>query len=114
MDDDGYITLVDRMKDMIITGGQNVYSAEVENALAGHPAVADVAVVGRLHEVYGETVVAVVTLRENQQLTLEELREYAHDRIADYKLPRELVIAEIPRNPSGKILKHRIRDEVRG
>ncbi|MDO5752905.1 long-chain fatty acid--CoA ligase [Arthrobacter sp.] len=114
VDDDGYITLVDRMKDMIITGGHNVYSAEVENALAGHPAVADIAVVGRLHEVYGETVVAVVTLTENQELTLAQLREYGHDRIADYKLPRELVIAEIPRNPSGKILKHRIRDVVRG
>lgn len=114
VDVDGFITIVDRMKDMIITGGQNVYSAEVENALAGHPAIADVAVVGRLHVEYGETVVAVITPRENQTVSLEELREYANDKIAAYKLPRELVIAEIPRNPSGKILKHQLRDQVRG
>lgn len=113
VDPEGYITLVDRMKDMIITGGRNVYSAEVENALAGHPAVADVAVVGRPHQEYGETVVAVVTLLEGQQVTLEELCEHAHDRIAHYKLPRELVIAQIPRNPSGKILKHQLRDDLR-
>ncbi|MDJ0318817.1 MULTISPECIES: acyl-CoA synthetase [Arthrobacter] len=112
-DQEGYITLVDRMKDMIITGGRNVYSAEVESAMAGHPAVADIAVVGRTHEDYGETVVAVVTLLPGQQLTLDELREYGREQIADYKLPRELVIAEIPRNPSGKILKHRLRDDIR-
>lgn len=112
VDPEGFITIVDRMKDMIITGGRNVYSAEVENALAGHPAVADVAVVGRPHEEYGETVVAVVTVLEGQQVTLEELCDHAHDRIAHYKLPRELVIAQIPRNPSGKILKHRLRDEL--
>lgn len=114
IDADGYITIVDRMKDMIITGGHNVYSAEVESAISGHPAVADVAVVGRLHEVYGETVVAVITPRENHTVTLEELREYASDKISAYKLPRVLVIAEIPRNPSGKILKHQLRDQVRG
>ncbi|GAA1339286.1 class I adenylate-forming enzyme family protein [Arthrobacter roseus] len=102
VDPDGYITLVDRMKDLIITGGQNVYSAEVENALAGHRAVADVAVVGRPHEEYGETVVAVVTLLDGHQVTLEELRDHARERIAYYKLPRELVIAQIPRNPSGR------------
>ncbi|MGO2002757.1 class I adenylate-forming enzyme family protein [Arthrobacter rhombi] len=114
MDAEGYITLVDRMKDMIITGGHNVYSAEVENALAGHPAVADIAVVGRPHLEYGETVVAVVTPLEGQEVTLKSLCEYAQDRLSHYKLPRELVIAQIPRNPSGKILKHRIRDELRG
>ncbi|GAA4658723.1 class I adenylate-forming enzyme family protein [Arthrobacter cryoconiti] len=114
VDAEGFITIVDRLKDMIITGGRNVYSAEVESALADHPAVGDVAVVGRLHDEYGETVVAVVTPRENQTVTLEELREYARERIADYKLPRELVIPAIPRNPSGKILKHQLRDQVRG
>lgn len=114
MDAEGYITLVDRMKDMIITGGHNVYSAEVENALAGHPAVADIAVVGRPHLEYGETVVAVVTPLEGQEVTLKSLCAYAQDRLSHYKLPRELVIAQIPRNPSGKILKHRIRDELRG
>ena len=114
VDEDGYITLVDRLKDMIITGGRNVYSAEVESALAGHPAVGDIAVVGRPDEEYGEKVVAVVTPRDGAELTLADLREYGARHLSSYKLPRELVIAEIPRNPSGKILKHRIREKLHG
>lgn len=70
-DADGYITIVDRLKDMIITGGMNVYSVEVENALAGHPDVQDVAVIGRPHPTYGETVVAIVTPVEGREVTLE-------------------------------------------
>jgi acyl-CoA synthetase (AMP-forming)/AMP-acid ligase II len=112
IDDDGYITLVDRMKDMIITGGRNVYSVEVENALAGTPGVADCAVVGRSDAVYGETIVAVVTPLPGCDVTLDELREHAGKLVSDYKLPRELVIAEIPRNPSGKIMKHKLRDTL--
>lgn len=112
IDDDGYITLVDRMKDMIITGGRNVYSVEVENALAGTPGVADCAVVGRSDAVYGETIVAVVTPLPGCDITLDELREHAGKLVSDYKLPRELVIAEIPRNPSGKIMKHKLRDKL--
>lgn len=112
VDADGYITLVDRMKDMIITGGRNVYSVEVENALAGLPGVADCAVVGRKNEEYGETIVAVVTPLPGCEITLDELRENAGKLISDYKLPRELIIADIPRNPSGKIMKHKIRDHL--
>lgn len=109
VDEDGYITIVDRLKDLIITGGRNVYSAEVENALSGHPGVGDIAVVGRPDENYGENVVAIVTPREGATITLEDLREYGTKYLSSYKLPRELIIDEIPRNPSGKILKHRIR-----
>ncbi|HEY0903061.1 MAG TPA: AMP-binding protein [Marmoricola sp.] len=112
LDDDGYLTLVDRLKDMIITGGRNVYSIEVESAIASHPAVVDAAVVARPHEDFGESIVAVVTLAEGAELTLDDLREHCRSQIADYKLPHDLVVASIPRNASGKILKHRLREEV--
>jgi acyl-CoA synthetase (AMP-forming)/AMP-acid ligase II len=112
LDDDGYLTLVDRLKDMIITGGRNVYSIEVENAISAHPSVADAAVVSRPHADFGESIVAVVTLAVGADLTLEDLREHCRAHVADYKLPHDLVVAAIPRNASGKILKHRLRDEV--
>jgi fatty-acyl-CoA synthase/feruloyl-CoA synthase len=110
--EDGAMRLVDRLKDVIITGGRNVYSAEVEQALAGHPDVADCAVIGRPHPDWGETVVAVVTPKEGCEPDLDSLRTYCRSRIADYKLPRELHIAPIPRTPSGKIQKHLIRQAL--
>ncbi|WP_019174129.1 class I adenylate-forming enzyme family protein [Brevibacterium ravenspurgense] len=111
---DGFMTLVDRMKDMIISGGKNIYSAEVENAVSGHPGVLDVAVVGDLHEVYGETVVAVIVPADPENPpTLESIREHAAQTLAKFKLPRKVLYRDIPRNPSGKILKHRLRDAVR-
>ncbi|HWJ67862.1 MAG TPA: AMP-binding protein [Nocardioides sp.] len=112
-DAEGYLTIVDRIKDMIITGGRNVYSVEVEAALAAHPAVADVAIVSRPDQTFGEKIVAVVTAVPGSQPTLEDLRSFAAEYVADYKLPRELVLREIPRNPSGKILKHVLRDDIR-
>jgi fatty-acyl-CoA synthase len=112
IDADHYITLVDRMKDMIISGGRNIYSVEVENALAAHPAVAEIAVISRKHSEYGETVIAVVDLRPGHALTLDELRDFGADLISKYKLPRELVLRSIPRSPSGKALKHVLRDEL--
>ena len=112
VDADGFMTIVDRMKDMIITGGRNVYSVEVENALAGHPDIADVAVIGHPDETFGERIVAVVTPHEGGEVTLDGIREFASGHVADYKLPRELIVREIPRNPSGKILKHVLRDET--
>lgn len=112
IDADGYITLVDRMKDMIISGGRNIYSVEVENALAAHPAVAEIAIVARKHRDYGETVVAVVKPRPGETVTLDELREFGAEILSAYKLPRELIIRDIPRNPSGKILKHVLRAEL--
>jgi acyl-CoA synthetase (AMP-forming)/AMP-acid ligase II len=112
IDAEGYITLVDRLKDMIISGGRNIYSVEVENELAGHPAVAEIAIVSRKHPDYGETVVAVVNPHHGQTVTLDELREFGAERLSAYKLPRELIVTEIPRNPSGKILKHVLRADL--
>jgi len=112
-DQDGLITLVDRKKDLIITGGMNVYSVEVEHAVLSHPAVLDCAVIGLPHPDYGETVTAVVTLVPGETLTLEELREHCRPLIADYKIPRRLFLGPIPRNASGKILKFRLRQQYR-
>lgn len=113
IDADGCITLVDRKKDMIITAGMNVYSVEVENALASHPDVADCAVVGQPHPTYGESIVAVVTPREGAQLTLDDVKAHVRASIADYKGPHRLIIGEVPRNPSGKIVKHQLRERLR-
>ncbi|MDI3388994.1 AMP-binding protein [Streptomyces sp. B-S-A8] len=113
VDEDGFVTVVDRMKDVIITGGENVASQEVEGALRGHPDVLDVAVVGRPHAQWGETVVAVVVPRAGAELGLAELRTWLEPRLARYKLPRELILRpELPRTPSGKITKHVLRDEL--
>lgn len=112
LDADGYITLVDRLKDVIITGGRNVYSVEVENALAGHPDLDDVAVIGVPHPDYGESIVAVVVPRDGTEPTLASLHAWCLPRIADYKAPRDMVVRAIPRNPSGKIQKHLLRAEL--
>jgi fatty-acyl-CoA synthase len=112
VDAEGYLTLVDRLKDMIITGGHNVYSVEVEGALAAHPDVADVAVVGRPHPDYGESIVAVITPRDGATITLGDVRAFLRDRLAGYKIPHDVITGAIPRNPSGKTLKHRLREAV--
>lgn len=111
-DADGYITLVDRMKDMIITGGRNVYSVEVENALAGHPDLLDVAVIGVPNVDYGESILAVIEPAEGANPTIESLRAWAKERIADYKAPHAFVVHPIPRNPSGKAQKNVLRDQI--
>jgi fatty-acyl-CoA synthase len=110
----GCHTIVDRLKDMIITGGRNVYSVEVEQAIAGHPDVIDVAVIGIPHEVYGESILAVITPRPDSAVTLESVREFAGQTISHYKLPHDILLQEIPRNASGKLLKHVIRAELKG
>lgn len=112
VDADGALVLVDRLKDLIITGGQNVYSAEVEQALRSHPDVDDCAVIGRPHGEYGQTVVAVVTPREGAEISLDGLRAHASALIAHYKLPRELIIGPVPRNVTGKLQKQLLRDSV--
>ncbi len=114
MDDEGYITLVDRAKDMIITGGENVYSKEVEDAMSENPVITDAVIIGVPHPEWGETVMAVVVLQQGQSLTLEELREFLKPRIADYKIPRLLeVVDALPRNVSGKVLKFKLRKEFK-
>ncbi|WP_420991940.1 acyl-CoA synthetase [Cupriavidus sp. 30B13] len=110
-DEEGFYYICDRLKDMIITGGENVYPAEVESVLYDHPAIAEVAVIGAPDAQWGERVVAVAALRPGASLTLEELQAFAGPRLARYKLPRELrVVAALPRNPTGKVLKVRLRE----
>ena len=114
-DADGYLTIADRIKDMIISGGENVYPAEVESVLASHPAIAEVAAVGAPDEKWGEIVVAVCALKPGQSLDLETLRAFAGEKLARYKLPQRLEIVEaLPRNTTGKILKYQLRDQVKG
>jgi len=109
-DSEGFLYVVDRKKDMIITGGENVYCAEVENALAAHPAVAELAVIGAPHEHWGETPAAVAALQAGTSLTLEELRDWGAGRLARYKLPTVLhVVPSLPRNASGKVMKTVLR-----
>ena len=110
MDRDGYLYIYDRVKDMIISGGENIYPAEVENALFGHPAIADVAVIGVPDAKWGEAVKAVVVRKPGAAVSVEELIEFARARIAGFKLPRSIDFVDaLPRNPSGKILKRELR-----
>ena len=110
MDDEGFIYIVDRMKDMIVTGGENVYSAEVENAVASHPAVASCAVIGIPHELYGEAVHAVVVLVAGATVDTEEIRGHCRTLIAGYKCPRSVEIrTALPVSGAGKILKRELR-----
>jgi long-chain acyl-CoA synthetase len=110
-DGDGYLYLHDRVTDMIITGGENVYPAEVENVLMKHPGVADVAVIGVPDERWGETVKAIVVPAPGEPVAESELIAFARDRLAGYKLPTSVDFAEVlPRNPSGKLLKRELRE----
>jgi acyl-CoA synthetase (AMP-forming)/AMP-acid ligase II len=109
-DRDGYIYIYDRVKDMIVSGGENIYPAEVENALFGHPAVADVAVIGVPDEKWGEQVKAIIVCKPGVGVTDREIIDFARERIAHYKAPRTVDFVEaLPRNPSGKILKRELR-----
>ncbi|MCA1223378.1 class I adenylate-forming enzyme family protein [Streptomyces sp. 8L] len=115
IDEDGYVFVVDRLKDVIIVGGENVHSQEVEEALRGHPRITDVAVVGRTDPTWGETVVAVYVSSDGAEVGIEEMRTYLAGRLARYKLPREAVrVGTLPRNPSGKLTKHTIRAHIGG
>jgi acyl-CoA synthetase (AMP-forming)/AMP-acid ligase II len=109
-DADGYLYVYDRVKDMIVSGAENVYPAEVESALYGHPAVADVAVIGVPDAQWGESVKAVVVLKSDQAATEAELIGYCRERIAHFKAPKSVdFVASLPRNPSGKLLKRVLR-----
>ncbi|MEP6800271.1 MAG: AMP-binding protein, partial [Lapillicoccus sp.] len=110
-DEEGFVWVVDRKKDMVISGGENIYCAEVENAIAGHPDVVEVAVVGRPDERWGEVPVAVVALRAGApDLAVEDLRTFLRDRLASYKHPRDIVLLDrLPRNASGKVVKPQLR-----
>lgn len=116
LDDDGFIYVVDRAKDMVIRGGENVYSAEVEAAVFEHPDVLDCAVIGIAHEELGEEVGAVVQPQPGSGLTADGLREFVHSRIAGFKVPAHVWLREddMPRNAAGKLLKREVRAQVLG
>ncbi len=110
LDEDGFLYICDRLKDMIISGGENIYPAEVEAVLYAHSAIAEIAVIGEPCEKWGESVTAFAVLRAGANLDLDELRGWATERLARYKLPTRLEIIEaLPRNPAGKVLKFELR-----
>ena len=110
LDADGYLFIHDRMKDMIITGGENVYSKEVEDALMAAGGIADCAVIGLPHPEWGETVVAVVVPAPGAAPGVPDLQSALKGRLASYKLPRRFLTADaLPRTPTGKVMKHAIR-----
>lgn len=114
MDEEGFVTIQDRMKDMIISGGENVYPAEIENVLLTHPSIADAAVIGQDSAKWGESPLAVI-VRKDEELTEAEVLEHCNGKLARYKLPKAAVfIDQIPRNPSGKVLKRLLRDQFPG
>lgn len=113
MDEDGYFTIVDRKKDMLIVGGINVYPREVEEVLFSHPAVADAAVVGAPDAVRGEIVVAVVVLKPGARATSRDLIRFCRERLANYKVPRRIIFRDsLPRGGTGKVLKRLLRKEL--
>ncbi|MDY6870977.1 MAG: long-chain fatty acid--CoA ligase [Actinomycetota bacterium] len=115
IDREGFITLVDRKKDMIISGGENVYPIEVEQVLYRHPAVREVAVVGVPHPRWGETPVAVVALEHDAAVNEEDLITYARERLAHFKCPTRVhVVPDLPRNATGKVLKTELRRQIGG
>jgi acyl-CoA synthetase (AMP-forming)/AMP-acid ligase II len=112
LDGDGYLYIAGRRKEMIIRGGMNVYANDVEAVLLAHPAVLEAAVVGVPHDVLGEDVAAFVALRPGEGLSIDELREFAAERLAGYKVPRQItLVAELPRNAGGKVLKRQLVSE---
>lgn len=113
LDGEGFLYLTDRKKDMIISGGENIASSEVERVLYQLPQVAEVAVIGLPDEQWGERVTAVVVLRPGTILTKEEVRAHCDGRLGGFKTPKELILRDtLPRNPSGKVLKRLLRQDL--
>jgi len=112
LDEEGFLYIMDRKKDMIISGGENIYPAEIEDSLRHNPKILDVGVIGYPHEKWGEAVMAVVAVKEGEELTEAELLEWCQGRIGKFKIPKKVVFTEaIPRTPTGKILKRVLREE---
>jgi long-chain acyl-CoA synthetase len=114
LDDEGFVYIVDRIKDMVIRGGENVYCAEIEAAMFEHPDVSDVAVIGVPHDVLGEEVGAVVLRTPGSKVSAEELQAFLRDKLAAFKIPTHFFFRDepMPRNPQGKILKRELKDEL--
>jgi acyl-CoA synthetase (AMP-forming)/AMP-acid ligase II len=114
MDEEGFVTIQDRIKDMIISGGENVYPAEIENVLLSHPSIVDAAVIGQDSAKWGESPLAVVVTNDDT-LTEAEVLAHCTGKLARFKLPKGVVfIEQIPRNPSGKVLKRVLREQYPG
>jgi len=112
IDEKGYIRVIDRLKDMIITGGENVYPAEVEKVLHTHPAVKESCVIGAHHPVWGEAVAAIIVLKNGNEVELNEFTNFCKGKIAGYKVPKIVhIVPELPRNAAGKILKRELREQ---
>ena len=112
LDEDGFLYILDRKKDMIISGGENIYPAEIEDALLNNPKVMDVGVIGYPHEKWGEAVKAIIVVKEGENLTQAELIEWCQGKIGKFKIPKAVVITDaIPRTPTGKILKTELRKQ---
>lgn len=112
-DEDGYIYIVDRKKDMIIRGGVNIYPAEIEEVVHGMPGIADVAVIGMPDDHWGEVVAAFVVIDPSADVTPEGIKDYCRDKLTSHKIPERIILRrDIPRNPQGKILKRQLRDEA--
>jgi acyl-CoA synthetase (AMP-forming)/AMP-acid ligase II len=111
MDAEGYIYIQDRVKDMIVSGGENVYPRAVEDVLFQHPAVADAAVIGVPDDQWGETVKALVVLKDGATATAEEIMDFCRGRLGGFQRPRSVdFVGVLPRNPSGKVLKRELRE----
>lgn len=111
VDDQGYFFLLDRKKSMINRGGENIYTAEIENVLYNHPSILEAAVVGLPDKVFGEEVLASIVVKEGHSMTDKDIREFISQYLADYKVPKYVqFLTELPRNPSGKVLKNHLKD----
>ena len=113
LDDEGYLFITDRKKDMIIRGGENIYCVEIENRLVDHPDIADAAIIGVPHPELGEEVKATVQVEEGSTLTEDDVQQWVADGLAAFKVPAyvELTFDKLPRNASGKLLKNVLRGE---
>lgn len=112
IDKDGFLYIVDRTKDMIVTGGENVYSKEVEDRIMEHPGIAEAAVIGSPHPDWGETVNAVIVPGKDHELTEDELKGFLSERLAKYKIPKKFhFVSELPHTPSGKVMKYKLRED---
>jgi len=114
MDEEGFLYIVDRAKDMLIRGGENIYCVEVENALYDHPAIMDAAVIGRPHQTLGEEPIAVVTLKPGMSATIDELRHFTAQKLAAFKVPVDIIFwpETLPRNANGKIVKTELKKQL--
>jgi fatty-acyl-CoA synthase len=110
-DEDGFYTIVGRYKDMIISGGENVYAAEVEAVFRQHPAVAEAALIGRPHDKWGEVGVMIVVAKEGEAPDADDLIAFCRDKLARYKVPKEVIFAdELPYSPYGKVQKVKLKE----